>query len=151
MSTSRLPYWSLAPKEFEAMRALSDVVHACSLGKNLLELVFLRASQINGCAFCIDMHTRDLLEQGEDLQRVNSVLVWHDTEFFTPRECAALAWTEAVTRISETHAPDAVYNGLRPHFSDAEIVELTFAITVINSWNRLSIGFRKPVDKARLQ
>lgn len=151
MSAARLPYWQLAPTAFERMRALSDTVHKSGLGQKLLDLVFLRASQINGCAFCIDMHTRNLLKHGEDLQRVNSVLVWHDTDFFSPRECAALAWTEAVTNISTTHAPDHLFDALRPLFSDAEIADLTFAIVTINSWNRLSVAFRKPVDKAALK
>jgi len=151
MSSLRLPYWNLAPKQFQALRDLSASIDASSLGHQLLELVFLRASQINGCAFCIDMHTRALLAQGEDLQRINSVLVWPETTFFSAREQAALAWTEALTEIAASRAPDPVFDALRPHFSDAEIAELSFAIVAINSWNRLAIGFRRPVQKAPLQ
>lgn len=151
MSTLRLPYTVLAPKQFQLLRDLNASLDASTLGKKLLELVFLRASQINGCAFCIDMHTRALLAEGEDLQRINSVLVWHETDFFSERERAALAWTEAVTDIARSHAPDHLFDALRPHFSDTEIAELGFAITVINSWNRLVIGFRQPVKKALLE
>jgi len=151
MSTLRLPYSTLAPKAFQAMRNLSASLGTSTLGKGLLEMVFLRASQINGCAFCIDMHTRALLAEGEDWQRINSVLVWPETGFFSERERAALAWTEAVTDISRSHAPDHLFEALLPHFSDVEIAELTFAITAINGWNRLVIGFRQPVQKAALR
>lgn len=150
MSTLRLPYSTLAPKPFQALRDLNASLAASTLGHSLLEMVFLRSSQINGCAFCIDMHTRALLAAGEDLQRINSVLVWHETTFFSAREQAALAWAEALTDISRSHAPQHLFEALRPHFSDVEIAELSFAIAAINSWNRLAIGFRVPVQKAAL-
>lgn len=150
MSSLRLSYATLAPKQFQALRALSASLSDSTLGNRLLETVFLRCSQINGCAFCIDMHTRALLADGEDLQRINSVLVWHETTFFSAREQAALAWAEAITDISRSRAPDHLFEALRPHFSDAEIAELSFAIAAINSWNRLAIGFRAPVQKKSL-
>jgi len=151
MSTLRLSYSTLAPKQFQALRELSASLASSSLGKKLLEMVFLRASQINGCAFCIDMHTRALLAEGEDLQRINSVLVWRETTFFSAREQAALAWAEALTDISRSHAPDPLFEALQPHFSEAEIAELSFAVVAINGWNRLAIGFRVPVQKAALK
>ncbi len=151
MSTLRLSYSTLAPKQFQALRELSASLASSSLGKKLLEMVFLRASQINGCAFCIDMHTRALLAEGEDLQRINSVLVWRETTFFSAREQAALAWAEALTDISRSHAPDHLFEALQPHFSEAEIAELSFAVVAINGWNRLVIGFRVPVQKAELK
>lgn len=151
MSSPRLSYTTLAPRQYQAMRDLSASLADSSLGKRLLEMVFLRASQINGCAFCIDMHTRALLAEGEDLQRINSVLTWHDTEFFSAREQAALAWTETLTRIADSRAPDHLFEALRPHFSDVEIAELSFAVVVINGWNRLAIGFHAPVQKAALK
>lgn len=150
MSSSQLSYDTLAPKQFQALRSLSASFESSTLGHRLLEMVFLRASQINGCAFCIDMHTRALLADGEDLQRINSVLVWRETTFFSAREQAALAWTEAITDISRSHAPEHLFEALRPHFSDTEIAELGFAIVVINGWNRLAIGFHRPVKKAAL-
>jgi len=151
MSTLRLSYSTLAPKQYQALRELSASLASSSLGKKLLEMVFLRASQINGCAFCIDMHTRALLAEGEDLQRINSVLVWRETTFFSAREQAALAWAEALTDISRSHAPDPLFEALQPHFSEAEIAELSFAVVAINGWNRLAIGFRVPVQKAALK
>lgn len=150
MSSPQLAYDTLAPRQFQALRSLSASFEASTLGHRLLEMVFLRASQINGCAFCIDMHTRALLADGEDLQRINSVLVWRDTTFFSAREQAALAWTEAITDISRSHAPEHLFEALRPHFSDAEIAELGFAIVAINGWNRLAIGFHRPVKRAAL-
>ena len=119
MSAPRLSYSTLAPKQYQAMRELSASLASSGLGKKLLEMVFLRASQINGCAFCIDMHTRALLAEGEDWQRINSVLVWRETAFFSAREQAALAWTEAITEIARSHPSEQVFEALRPHFSDS--------------------------------
>jgi AhpD family alkylhydroperoxidase len=109
----------------------------------LLELVKFRASQINGCAYCLDMHSKDARARGESEQRLHTLNAWRETPFFTARERAALAWTEAITLISETHAPDSVYAEVRQQFDDEEMVDLTLAIVTINGWNRLAIAFRQ--------
>ena len=109
-----------------------------------MELVRLRASQINGCAYCIDMHTKDARASGETEQRLYTVSVWHETPFFTDRERAALEWTETVTRVAETHVPDDVYERVRRQFNETELANLTLAIVAINGWNRLAISFRIP-------
>lgn len=108
-----------------------------------MELVKFRASQINGCAYCLDMHSKDARAHGESEQRLYTLDAWRETPFFTPRERAALAWTEAITRIADTHAPDSVYDEVRTEFSDEELVDLTLAIVTINGWNRLAIAFRQ--------
>jgi AhpD family alkylhydroperoxidase len=115
---------------------------AAGLERPLLELVKIRASQINGCAYCIDMHTQDARAAGETEQRIYALNAWRETPFFTDRERAALEWTEAVTRIADTHASDEIYERVAAHFNEAELVALTFAVVVINSWNRLAISFR---------
>jgi len=148
MSTSRLSYSTLMPQGLQAMLALGAAVDASSIGKKLVDLVFLRVSQVNGCAYCIDLHARDLLAQGEDWQRVNSLVAWREATFYSARERAALAWAEAVTKIADTHAPDALFNALKEHFADVEITELTYAITLMNAWNRLGISFQLPVKRA---
>jgi AhpD family alkylhydroperoxidase len=111
----------------------------------LLALVEIRASQINGCAYCLDMHTKDARLAGETEQRIYALNAWRETPFFTDRERAALEWTEAVTRVADTHVPDEVYDRVAAHFNEADLVGLTFAVIVINSWNRLSISFRPTV------
>jgi AhpD family alkylhydroperoxidase len=111
----------------------------------LLALVEIRASQINGCAYCIDMHTKDARLAGETEQRIYALNAWRETPFFTDRERAALEWTEAVTQVADTHVPDEVYDRVAAHFNEADLVALTFAVIVINSWNRLSISFRPTV------
>jgi AhpD family alkylhydroperoxidase len=111
----------------------------------LLALVEIRASQINGCAYCIDMHTKDARLVGETEQRIYALNAWRETPFFTDRERAALEWTEAVTRVADTHVPDEVYDRVATQFSEEDLVALTFAVIVINSWNRLSISFRPTV------
>jgi AhpD family alkylhydroperoxidase len=110
--------------------------------KPLFELVKIRASQINGCAYCIDMHTKEARAAGETEQRIYALNAWRETPFFTERERAALEWTEAVTLVADTHVPDEIYERVAAHFKEAELVALTFAVVVINSWNRLSISFR---------
>ena len=125
-----------------ALLALQHEVETGSLGHTLIELVKIRASQINGCAYCIDMHTTDARALGETEQRIYGLSAWHETPFYTPRERAALAWTEAVTLLSETHVPDAVHDEVRAHFDEPELVELTWAIVAINAWNRLAVSFR---------
>ena len=139
----RLDLYKASPEAIKALMALETQVAKLGLEPGLLELVKLRASQINGCAFCVDMHARDAKKLGEDDRRLHTVAAWRETPFFTPRERAALAWTEAVTLIADTHAPDADHAALAEHFSPAEQVNLTLAISVINSWNRLAIAFRK--------
>ena len=146
--TARLPYHQLAPKAFQGLLALSDVVHKSALGSRLLDLVFLRASQINGCGFCIDMHWRDLVAQGADPRHLNAVAGWREAPFFSERERAALRWTEIVTAIPHSDASDAEFASLRAQFSDAEIAELGFAIATINAWNLLSVSLRNPIPES---
>ncbi len=141
----RIDYRHIAPA---ALRAMSDVQHYvdhCGLEKQLLELVKLRASQINGCAYCVDMHSKDARALGETEQRLYAVAVWPEAPFFSERERAALAWTEAVTLISETGVPDEVYQLARSQFDEKELVDLTMAIIAINGWNRLAVSFRAVV------
>jgi AhpD family alkylhydroperoxidase len=145
MSALRLPYPSLAPKAYQAMLALTAALSSSTLGKPLIDLIFQRVSQINSCAYCVDLHWRDLLEQGEDAQRINSLSTWREVSFFSERECAALAWAESLTNLHHNHAGDEDFNPLKAHFTDTEIADLTFAIVTMNAWNRLAIGFRQPV------
>jgi AhpD family alkylhydroperoxidase len=126
------------------MYSLQKYVEECGLESSLLELVKTRASQINGCAFCIDMHTKDARANGETEQRLYALNAWRETPFYTDRERAALAWTEAVTLISEGHVPEDVFEQARAQFTDEELVNLTTAVVAINGWNRLSIAFRVP-------
>jgi len=138
----RLDYSKAAPGVYDAMDALDQYLAGSSLDRRLLYLVQLRASQLNGCAYCIDMHWKDLrvLEQTE--QRLYSLDAWRECPWYTERERAALAWTEAVTFVANGHVPDAVYDEARPHFSETELADLTLAISSINAWNRLSIAAR---------
>lgn len=147
--TQRLAYYAVAPKALEPMLAAEEYLKKTSLEPLLRDLVKTRASQINGCAYCLHMHTTDALAQGENPARLFLLEAWEESRMYTPRERAALAWTEALTNISETHAPDEAYEGLKPHFSDHEIVDLSMLIAQINAWNRLAIGFRAqhPHDK----
>ncbi len=140
---ARIAYDKVAPEGAKAMWALENYVRHCGLEPALLELVKFRASQINGCAYCIDMHTKDARAHGETEQRLYALSVWRETPFFTDRERAALAWTEAVTEVSHSHVPDEVYELAREHFSEREMVDLTLAVVTINGWNRLAISFRK--------
>ncbi|MDN3568265.1 carboxymuconolactone decarboxylase family protein [Paeniroseomonas aquatica] len=140
--TPRLDYFAAAPKALQPMLALEKAVVSSGLEHGLIELVKTRASQLNGCAFCIDMHTRDALKAGEAPARLFLLDAWREAPHYTPRERAALAWTEALTLVAETHAPDADYAGLLPHFTEEEIVKLSLLIATINAWNRLAIGFR---------
>ena len=138
----RLNTNKVAPGAIHAMLQLENYIHKSGLEPALLELVRMRTSQINGCAYCLDMHSKDARANGESEQRLYALNAWRETPFFTDRERAALAWTEAVTLIHQDHAPDSVYEEVRQHFSEAELVNLTMAIASINSWNRLAIGFR---------
>jgi AhpD family alkylhydroperoxidase len=139
----RLDFYKASPQAIKALMALEEQIGKSSIEKPLAELVRLRASQINGCAFCVDMHATDARKAGETERRLATVVVWRETPFFSERERAALAWTEAVTLVSHEHVPDAVWEAVKPHFSDAEMVDLTLLISAINSWNRFAISFRK--------
>jgi len=138
----RLDYTKASPEAYTAMLRLEAIVRHSRLDGKLLELVKIRASQMNGCAFCIDMHTKDARAKGETEQRIYALDAWRETPFFTEAERAALGWTEAITNIQQGHAPEAVYQELSQYFNEAERVNLTLAITTINAWNRIAIGFR---------
>jgi AhpD family alkylhydroperoxidase len=138
----RLNYGQVAPGIYEAMGALDRYLEHCDVEKGLLMLVQLRASQINGCAYCLDMHWKDLRAIGEREQRLYSLDAWRECPYYTERERAALEWTEAVTLIGNGHVPDAVYEAIRPYFTDKELSDLTLAVATINAWNRLSIAGR---------
>jgi AhpD family alkylhydroperoxidase len=139
---ARLDYAKIAPEGFKAMTGLEQYARHSGLEPVLLELMKIRASQINGCAFCLDMHSKDARVAGETEQRLYALSAWRETPFFSERERAALAWTETVTRISENHVSDEAYESVRQHFSEKELVDLTLAIVAINGWNRLAISFR---------
>jgi AhpD family alkylhydroperoxidase len=138
----RLDPRELAPDGFKSLIALEGYVRNSGLEKPLIELVKLRASQINGCAYCIDMHTHDARAAGETEQRLYCLSAWRECPFYTDRERAALEWTEAVTLITDGHVPDDVYERVRAHFSETELVNLNFAVIAINAWNRIAIPFR---------
>ena len=142
----RLDFYKTSPDAIKAMLAFSAATEKLGLEKPLLELVKLRASQINGCAFCVDMHSADARKAGETERRLHAVAVWRETPFFTLRERAALAWTEAVTQISTRGAPDDLYLALDAQFTQKEQMDLTLAISMINCWNRLAISFHKMPD-----
>ena len=126
----------------KAMYALEKYLAECGLEHSLIHLMKMRASQINGCAYCIDMHSKDARALGETEQRLYELDAWRETPFYSDRERAALAWTEAITLVSETHVPDSVYEEVRKFFNEKEIVDLTFVVTTINAWNRLAIALR---------
>ncbi len=138
----RIQYAKASPGAIEAMWGLEKYVRNSGLDPALLELVKLRASQINGCAYCIDMHTKDARARGESEQRLYALSAWHEAPFYSDKERAALAWTEAVTQVSTSHVPDEVYELVRQQFNEKELVDLTAAIVVINGWNRFAISFR---------
>lgn len=139
---ARMHYGTVVPGVLAAMRGLEDVVRDSGLEPSLRELVKVRASQINGCAYCVDMHTLDARALGETEQRLYAVVAWEESPFFTERERAALLWTEKVTLISEDHVPDEVYEQVCAHFTAEELVKLTLAIVAINGWNRFAVSFR---------
>jgi AhpD family alkylhydroperoxidase len=152
---SRLEPQKVSPAAYNAMLSLEmHVQKASKLEPSLVELVKMRASQINGCAFCLDMHSKDARVAGESEQRLYALNAWRETPFFTDRERAALAWTEAVTLITQGHVPDDVYEEAKQRFSEEELVNLTMAVVAINGWNRLAISFRavpgeyQPAQKA---
>lgn len=140
----RFSYTRQQPDPFGALAAAEQYLEQCSVDQPLLHLVKLRASQVNGCAYCIDMHWKDLRALGETEQRLYGLDAWRESPYYSERERAALAWTEAVTLVAASHVPDAAFEPMRAHFSQTEMADLTFAIAIINAWNRLSIAARLP-------
>jgi AhpD family alkylhydroperoxidase len=138
----RYSHAKVAPDGTKAVLGLERYLQECGLEESLLHLIKLRASQINGCAYCLDMHWKDLKSIGEADHRLYELDAWEETTFYTDRERAALAWTEAVTKVAETHVPDHLYNAVRKHFNEKELADLTLAIATINAWNRLNIAAR---------
>jgi AhpD family alkylhydroperoxidase len=139
---SRIAFLKVAPGAYKAMLGLEEYLHQCGLEESLLHLVKLRASQVNGCAYCIDMHWKDLRAAGESEQRLYGLDAWEESPYYTDRERAALAWTEAVTNIRDGHVPDEVHQNVGKHFSEKELADLTLAVAAINAWNRLAISAR---------
>jgi AhpD family alkylhydroperoxidase len=139
---ARFNYAKAAPGGYQAMAGMERYLHQCGLEESLIHLIKLRASQINGCAYCLDMHWKDLRAIGEREQRLYSLDAWRECPYYTDRERAALAWTEAVTLITNCHVLDIIYEEVRPHFSEKELSDLTLAVATINAWNRLSIAAR---------
>lgn len=140
---SRLEYANIIPEGYHALSQVSGYLRRSGLEAGLLHLVYLRVSQINGCAYCVDKHSGDALRDGDTEQRVHSVVVWHEAPFFTERERAAFAWAESVTLVSETHVPDKAYEEACRQFNEKELADLTLAIATMNAWNRMAISFRK--------
>lgn len=144
MSTpKRLPYHTLSPEAYRGLGATKVALEKSSIGKELIDLVWLRMSQINGCAFCLDMHVTSLRTAEVPTAKLDSLAGWHVADTFSERERAALAWTESLTHVDRTHAPDADFEPLKQHFTDAEISDLTFAIALMSAFNRLAIGMRQ--------
>ena len=153
--TPRIDYTKVSPAAVRAVLGVEQYVRGSSLEHSLVYLVKLRASYMNGCSYCVDMHSKDARLDGETEQRLYAIPLWRETPFFTPRERAALAWTEAVTRLGPEGVPDEVFEEVREQFSEAEIVDLTMAVVAINIWNRLAVPFRTEpgsyVPRARLE
>jgi AhpD family alkylhydroperoxidase len=147
--SKRLNPYATAPEALQPMMALEASIKESGLEHSLIHLVKMRASQINGCAYCLHMHSADAIKEGESPARLFLLDAWHESALYTPRERAALAWTDALTLVAQTHAPDAAYEEALAQFSPEEMVKLTLLIGTINSWNRISIGFRSahPSDK----
>ena len=145
----RLDHWTVAPAVMQGMLDLQKIVDSSGLDHGLQLLVVLRVSQINGCAFCMNMHSTDAKAHGETGQRLNLLAAWHETNLFTARERAALHWAEVLTRLSSGHVSDADFAIVRTEFSEPEVVNLTLAIATINAWNRFGVGFRPPIETAK--
>jgi AhpD family alkylhydroperoxidase len=144
MEARRIDIAKFASGAYQAMLGLERYLHECGLETNLLHLIKLRASQLNGCAYCIDMHWKDLRAAGESEQRLYGLNAWEESPYYSERERAALAWTEAVTFVADGHVPEDVYRSVSPHFSEKELADLTVAVATINAWNRLAISARTP-------
>jgi len=145
----RLNWSKVSPDAIAALRNVEAYIAKSGLNPRLLALVKTRASQINGCAYCLHMHSEEALQHGEKQERLLLLDAWYESALYSPQERAALAWTESLTRIADTHAPDEVYDDVRRHFSEPELINLSIAIAMINAWNRLAIGFRAehPADR----
>ncbi len=141
----RIDYRKAFPGALQAMLGLEDAVHASTLEPELLELVRMRASQLNGCAYCLDMHSKDARARGESEQRLHVLAAWREAPFYSARERAALAWCEALTLLPRSDAPDETYSAVREQLGEEEIVALTLAVVAINGWNRFAVGLRSPV------
>ena len=139
--TLRLDYRAVAPAAYQAMAGVNLALQHSGLGQPLIDLLFLRISQINGCAYCVDKHSHDLQAQGENFQRLQSLVCWQEAPCFSERERAALAWAEALTEVAVKRAPEHLYQRLTLHFSETDIAELGFVIALMNAWNRIAIGF----------
>ena len=142
MEAQRFDMGKVASGAYRAMLGLERYLHECGLEVNLLHLIKLRASQLNGCAYCIDMHWKDARAHGETEQRLYGLDAWAESPYYTDRERAALAYVVSVTRVADSHVPDAVYDAVRGHFSEKELADLTWAVAAINAWNRVAIAFR---------
>lgn len=145
----RIDVKHVAPQAYEPMLALEKYIHSAGLDSRLIELIKLRASQLNGCAYCVDLHARQLREMGEPNERVDAVAAWSEGPFFNERERAALAWAEAVTLLSVDHVPDDAYNLARKQFDEKELIDLTMVVVAINGWNRLAVAFRAVPESYR--
>ena len=141
--TQRINYFQQSPEFTKKLVELDGLFQKTTIEVPVRELVEIRASQLNGCAFCVDMHTTDARKGGETDRRLATVVAWRETPFFTERERAALEWTEALTLVADNHVPDSVWEAVKPHFSDTELFELSMLIATINTWNRFAIAFRK--------
>ena len=139
---ARLAYKEIAPDAYQALWSLEKLVRASGLDRALLNLVYLRVSQINGCAYCVDMHSKDLRAAGESNERLACLTVWRESPFFTDRERAALAWAEAVTTLGPDHVSETVYAEARRQLDERHLIWLTLAVSTINAWNRMAIAFR---------
>jgi AhpD family alkylhydroperoxidase len=144
------PYREHAPEAYQLLLQLTQHVHNGGLERRLLALVSLRAAQLNGCAFCVDMHARAAIAAGETTRRLNTLVTWRETSLFSPRERAALEWTEVVTRLGPEGVPQALFDETRGHFSDKELTDLTYAVAIINAWNRICVTFQPPLPDAVL-
>jgi AhpD family alkylhydroperoxidase len=152
MTEARLPWIQLAPKAYQAMAGVSMATAASTLGMLIIEMVKTRVSQINGCAFCVDMHVRDQRKHGETWQRINSLSTWREVGFYSERERAALAWAETLTRLADQHGDhDGPFATLQGQFSELEIVELSWVVAQINAWNRMAVGMRQPPSDKPLE
>ncbi|MEO2217599.1 carboxymuconolactone decarboxylase family protein [Chromobacterium vaccinii] len=139
----RIDYAQLSPKAYQGLLACKNALAESSLGLPLIELAYLRVAQLNGCAFCLKLHSQALRRRGESQEKLDMLAGWDVADALSPREAAAIAWTEAVTRIGETRAPDSVFQPLREHFSDAEIADLTLAIALMNAFTRVAVAMRQ--------
>jgi len=144
--TERLRYWEVSPEAYRAMGQLNAYLSKSKLEKSVRYLTQLRVSQINGCSYCIERHTAEALREAERPERLDRLAEWQSSSCYTPRERAALAWSEVLTNIAQSRAPDAVYAQVRQFFDDGEIVDLTLTVSVMNAWNRMAIGFRRGAE-----